>query len=119
MRVFPPAQIIAPRGISLDAGKMIRVTTRNGTTLINFTSYGDADSESTYRWRFRSRSGFETSGTGNVKEGKNHTGPPVVTGNLKLGWSWGSTTNCWLYYFEDDVEVQVLPDTTFDREDLN
>jgi hypothetical protein len=119
MRVFPPVQVIAPRGISLDAGKMIRATTRNGTTLINFTSYGDAESESTYRWRFRSRSGFETSGTGSVKEGKNHKGPPVVTGNLKLGWSWGSKTNCWLYYFEDDVEVKVLPDTTFNTEDLN
>jgi hypothetical protein len=98
---------------------MVRATTRNGTTLINFTSYGDADSEATYRWRFRSRRGVETSGTGSVKEGKNHIGPPVVTGNLMLGWSWGSKTNYWLYYFEDDMEVKVLPDTTFDTEDLN
>ena len=98
---------------------MIRATTRSGTILIDFTSYGDADSESTYRWRFRSRKGFETSGTGSVKEGKNHKGPPVVAGNFNLGWSWGSKANCWLYYFEDDMKVKVLPDTTFDTEDLN
>jgi hypothetical protein len=119
IRIFPPVKVISPRTISVDAGKMIRATTRNGTILISFTSYGDADSESTYRWRFRSRGGFETSGTGSVKEGKNHEGPPVVTGKFKLGWSWGSKTNCWLYYFEDDMKVKVLPDTTFSTEDLN
>jgi hypothetical protein len=54
-----------------------------------------------------------------VKEEKDHTGPPVVIGNLKLGWSWGGKTHCWLYYFEDGMEVKVLPDATFETEDLN
>jgi hypothetical protein len=101
---------------------MILVRTNNGSAaLINFTSYGDFESVSTYRWRFRPHTGVETKGTGSVRE-KDHKGTPVVAGGIKggirLGWSWGSTTNCWLYYFEQDMTVQLLPDATFDTEDL-
>ncbi|MGD0516519.1 MAG: hypothetical protein ABSA26_03205 [Thermoguttaceae bacterium] len=118
IRIFPPTAVIAPKSVSLNAGKMILVKTKSGAAaLINLTSYGDYESESTYRWRFRSRTGVETKGAGSVKE-KDSRGPPVVAGGIRLGWSYGSKTNCWLYYFEQDMTVQLLPDTTFDTEDL-
>jgi hypothetical protein len=118
LRIFPPTAVIAPKSVSLDAGKMILVKTKSGATaLINFTSYGDYESESTYRWRSRSRTGVGTKGTGSVKE-RDRKGPPVVAGGIKLGWSYGSKANCWLYYFEHDMSVRLLPDTTFDTEDL-
>ena len=100
---------------------MVLVKARNGTALINFTSYGDYGAESSYRWRFLSRSGVETKGTDSVKE-IDHKGQPVVAGGIKdgikLGWSWGSKENCWLYYFSQDMTIQILPDTNFDTESL-
>jgi hypothetical protein len=116
-RILPPTAVIAPRSISLDAGKMILTQTKDGAAVINFTSYGDFGSESIYRWRFRSRTGAETHGTGRVKD---HDGKcsPISAGGVKVLWSWGSKTNCWLYYFDQDVTVHVLPDKTFDIEQL-
>jgi hypothetical protein len=119
VRIYPPSRAIAPQSISLDAGKMIRVRSKKSgaTALIHFTSYGDHGSESTYQWRYRSQAGSETKGTGTVKEIDNK-GLPVVAGGIRLAWSWGSTNNCWLYYFDQDATVQLSPDATFDTEDL-
>jgi len=96
---------------------MILAKTKSGAALINFTSYGDYGSESTYRWRFRSRGGVEAKGTGSVKD-KDGKCLPVVAGGVKLLCSWGSKESWWLYYFDQDMTVQLLPDTTFDTEDL-
>jgi hypothetical protein len=117
VRIFPPTAVIAPRSVSLDVGKMILAKTKDGAALINFTSYGEVGSESTYRWRFRSRTGVETQGTGGVKD-KDGKCSPIAAGGVKLLWSWGSKENCWLYYFDQDVTVQLLPDKTFDTEEL-
>lgn len=43
---------------------------------------------------------------------------PIAVGSAKLLWSWGSKENCWLYYFDQDATVQLLPDKTFDTEEL-
>jgi hypothetical protein len=38
----------------------------------------------------------------------------VKAGKFEIGWSYGSSSSCWLYVDKKQIQLLVLPDTGFE-----
>src|SRR5207245_1080120 len=104
-------------------------TPSGAVAVVQFTSF-DAYTAS-YRWRYRAaKSQPISSGKGQLRESYDHSPRPdggydvaakadhdttVRAGDLRMEWSYGSTTNGWLYYHPSRATVQKLNSSAFDK----
>jgi hypothetical protein len=113
--------------------QMVVITSQEGKAAIDFTSFGDSDDNSYYRWRYRSYSeDAEKSGEGKVFEKynkiKNDDGYlledigselTVRAGPINLQWSYGSPSSGWFYYNSAKLKIKILDDKNFESYDIN
>lgn len=114
--------------LSLTTNDFVRIQTASGATaVVQFTSFGP--NTAFYRWRYRApQSQTIQTGVGRVVEsydrklkpnGKHEVIPKadhettVRAGPLKVEWSYGSTTNGWLYNLPSRAKVEVLRSDVF------
>ena len=117
-------------GVTIKAGQMAKVSHSNCVALVDFTSF--RTNGATYRWRCACGDNhLESSGTGEVRDTSIQLLPFLIyqsgsdtnfwvrAGKLWLPWSYGSTNSACLYYTKGKTELVLLPNATFETEELS
>jgi hypothetical protein len=119
------------KSLSVTTNDVVLIKAASGAVaVVQFTSFGP--DTGSYRWRYRSaKAQATTTGRGQTRESYNHKpkadggydvtpkadhDTTVRAGDLSLEWSYGSTTNGWLYYHPSRATIQVLNTDAFDRD---
>jgi hypothetical protein len=113
--------------------QMVVITSREGKAVVDFTSFGNSDDNSYYRWRYKSYSeNLEKTGKGKVFEKYNRVKKEdgylvedigselsVKAGPIILQWSYGSPKSGWFYYNSDKMKIEIFSDKKFESYDIN
>ena len=121
----------ASDAIRLPQGQVLLIQSPEGKAAIQFTSFGDKDGESTYKWRYRAVTAPRTTETGEGKVFEKYNETTVVpafhrlhdrgsqlnvtAGPFQVEWSYGSKGSYgWIYPGTNTQLIKVLEGIEFE-----